>query len=108
MRHRENGDKALGPRQIQILEGVCRGASNKAIAHTLATISGTPVGAGYVQNELNGMYRELRVDNRTALARWAFQNPAVRRGEYCPPGLHPANCTCGTPDCAEMLKPSTI
>lgn len=98
MRHDTTGAVQLSPREQQIARGVLEGSTNKAIGYALQISEGT------VANFVQRMFRELRVSNRTELARWALQNPGATRGQLCRPGLHPSDCACGSPYCAEMSR----
>lgn len=58
----------LTARERQIVDLVCRGLSNRAIATHLGTAEGT------VKIHLNNIFRKLNVGNRTSLAALSFGN----------------------------------
>lgn len=62
----------LSPREMEILELVTRGASNKEIAHKLSISQQT------VKNHMTAILRKLRVDDRTQAAVYALQHGWVR------------------------------
>jgi two-component system nitrate/nitrite response regulator NarL len=64
-----NGDGAgLSGREVEILNGVARGLSNRAIASELWLSDQT------VKFHLHNVYRKLGVSNRTEAARYAFEH----------------------------------
>ena len=64
-----NGNGAgLSAREVEILQGVARGLSNRAIASELWLSDQT------VKFHLHNVYRKLGVSNRTEAARYAFEN----------------------------------
>lgn len=64
-----NGNRAgLSAREVEILQGVARGLSNRAIARELWLSDQT------VKFHLHNVYRKLGVSNRTEAARYAFEN----------------------------------
>lgn len=64
-----NGDGAgLSGREVEILNGVARGLSNRAIAGELWLSDQT------VKFHLHNVYRKLGVSNRTEAARYAFEH----------------------------------
>ena len=64
-----NGDGAgLSGREVEILQGVARGLSNRAIASELWLSDQT------VKFHLHNVYRKLGVSNRTEAARYAFEH----------------------------------
>ena len=62
----------LSPREMEILELVTRGASNKEIAHRLTISQQT------VKNHMTAVLRKLRVDDRTQAAVYALRHGWVR------------------------------
>jgi DNA-binding NarL/FixJ family response regulator len=62
------GEAGLSPRENEILSGVARGLSNRAIAHELWLSDQT------VKFHLHNIYRKLDVANRTEAARFAFDH----------------------------------
>ncbi|HYC02035.1 MAG TPA: response regulator transcription factor [Azospirillaceae bacterium] len=62
------GPKGLSPRETQILRGLMRGHSNKAIAITLHITEAT------VKVHLKGLLRKLNLSNRTQAAIWGTNN----------------------------------
>ncbi len=62
----------LSPREMEILENVTRGASNKEIAFSLGISHQT------VKNHMTAILRKLRVDDRTQAAVYALSNGWVR------------------------------
>lgn len=62
----------LSPREMEILELVTKGASNKEIAHRLGISHQT------VKNHMTAILRKLRVDDRTQAAVYALQHGWVR------------------------------
>ena len=62
----------LSPREMEILEQVTRGASNKEIAFQLGISHQT------VKNHMTAILRKLRVDDRTQAAVYALSNGWVR------------------------------
>jgi DNA-binding NarL/FixJ family response regulator len=65
----ENGNGAgLSTREVEILQGVARGLSNRAIAKELWLSDQT------VKFHLHNVYRKLGVSNRTEAARYAFEH----------------------------------
>ena len=58
----------LSGREVEILQGVARGLSNRAIAGELWLSDQT------VKFHLHNVYRKLGVNNRTEAARYAFEN----------------------------------
>jgi DNA-binding NarL/FixJ family response regulator len=58
----------LSAREVEILQGVARGLSNRAIASELWLSDQT------VKFHLHNVYRKLGVSNRTEAARYAFEN----------------------------------
>lgn len=64
-----NGNAAgLSERQVEILQAVTRGLSNRAIAHELWLSDQT------VKFHLHNIYRKLGVRNRTEAAKYAFEH----------------------------------
>jgi len=64
-----NGNGAgLSGREVEILQGVARGLSNRAIASELWLSDQT------VKFHLHNVYRKLGVNNRTEAARYAFEH----------------------------------
>lgn len=62
----------LSPREMEILEMVTRGASNKEIAHRLNISQQT------VKNHMTAILRKLHVDDRTQAAVYALRHGWVR------------------------------
>ncbi len=62
----------LSPREMEILEHVTKGSSNKEIAHSLGISHQT------VKNHMTAILRKLRVDDRTQAAVYALQHGWVR------------------------------
>ena len=62
----------LSPREMEILELVTKGSSNKEIAHYLGISHQT------VKNHMTAILRKLRVDDRTQAAVYALQHGWVR------------------------------
>jgi len=62
----------LSPREMEILEHVTRGLSNKEIAYKLGISHQT------VKNHMTAILRKLRVDDRTQAAVYALQHGWVR------------------------------
>lgn len=62
----------LSPREMEILEHVTRGLSNKEIAHKLGISHQT------VKNHMTAILRKLRVDDRTQAAVYALRRGWVR------------------------------
>ena len=62
----------LSPREMEILEMVTRGASNKEIAFRLNISQQT------VKNHMTAILRKLRVDDRTQAAVYALRHGWVR------------------------------
>lgn len=58
----------LTPREREIVDLVCRGMSNKAIANQVGTAEGT------VKIHLHNIFRKAKVTNRTALAALRFES----------------------------------
>ena len=69
----------LSPREMEILELVTRGASNKEIAHRLTISQQT------VKNHMTAVLRKLRVDDRTQAAVYALRHGWVRLDSATPP-----------------------
>ncbi len=69
----------LSPREMEILELVTRGASNKEIAHRLTISEQT------VKNHMTAVLRKLRVDDRTQAAVYALRHGWVRLEAARPP-----------------------
>ena len=69
----------LSPREMEILELVTRGASNKEIAHRLTISQQT------VKNHMTAVQRKLRVDDRTQAAVYALRHGWVRLDSATPP-----------------------
>ena len=68
-----NGNGAgLSGREVEILQGVARGLSNRAIASELWLSDQT------VKFHLHNVYRKLGVNNRTEAARYAFEHGLAR------------------------------
>jgi two-component system, NarL family, response regulator LiaR len=65
---RTGGDAALSTRELEVLQGVAAGLSNRAIAKDLWLSDQT------VKFHLHKIYRKLGVANRTEAARYAFQH----------------------------------
>ncbi len=68
----------LSPREMEILELVTRGASNKEIAHRLTISQQT------VKNHMTAVLRKLRVDDRTQAAVYALRHGWVRLDSATP------------------------
>jgi len=64
-------DAGLSERELEILEGVARGLSNRAIAKELWVSDQT------VKFHLHNIYRKLDVTNRTEAAKYAYQHRLV-------------------------------
>lgn len=62
----------LSPREMEILESVTKGLSNKEIAYTLGISHQT------VKNHMTAILRKLRVEDRTQAAVYAIQHGWVR------------------------------
>ena len=62
----------LSPREMEILEHVTRGLSNKEIAYKLGISHQT------VKNHMTAILRKLRVDDRTQAAVYALRHGWVR------------------------------
>lgn len=62
----------LSPREMEILEYVTRGLSNKEIAYKLGISHQT------VKNHMTAILRKLRVDDRTQAAVYALRRGWVR------------------------------
>jgi DNA-binding NarL/FixJ family response regulator len=69
----------LSPREMEILELVTRGASNKDIAKRLNISQQT------VKNHMTAVLRKLRVDDRTQAAVYALRHGWVRLESATPP-----------------------
>lgn len=69
----------LSPREMEILELVTRGASNKEIAQRLTISEQT------VKNHMTAVLRKLRVDDRTQAAVYALRHGWVRLETSLPP-----------------------
>jgi NarL family two-component system response regulator LiaR len=69
---RNGNDAGLSEREIEILVGVARGLSNRAIAKELWVSDQT------VKFHLHNIYRKLDVKNRTEAAKYAYQNGLVK------------------------------
>ena len=69
----------LSPREMEILELVTRGASNKDIAQRLMISEQT------VKNHMTAVLRKLRVDDRTQAAVYALRHGWVRLETSLPP-----------------------
>ncbi len=69
----------LSPREMEILELVTRGASNKDIAQRLTISEQT------VKNHMTAVLRKLRVDDRTQAAVYALRHGWVRLETSLPP-----------------------
>ena len=69
----------LSPREMEILELVTRGASNRDIAHRLTISEQT------VKNHMTAVLRKLRVDDRTQAAVYALRHGWVRLEAAKPP-----------------------
>ncbi len=65
----------LSPREMEILEHVTRGLSNKEIAYKLGISHQT------VKNHMTAILRKLRVDDRTQAAVYALRHGWVRLGD---------------------------
>jgi DNA-binding NarL/FixJ family response regulator len=61
-------DAGLSGREVEVLQGVARGLSNRAIAHELWLSDQT------VKFHLHNIYRKLGVRNRTEAAKYAFDH----------------------------------
>ena len=68
----------LSPREMEILDLVTRGASNKEIAHRLTISQQT------VKNHMTAVLRKLRVDDRTQAAVYALRHGWVRLDSATP------------------------
>ena len=68
----------LSPREMEILELVTRGASNKEVAHRLTISQQT------VKNHMTAVLRKLRVDDRTQAAVYALRHGWVRLDSATP------------------------
>lgn len=64
-------DAGLSERELEILDGVARGLSNRAIAKELWVSDQT------VKFHLHNIYRKLEVTNRTEAAKYAYQHGLV-------------------------------
>ena len=64
----ETNGAGLSKREVEILQGVARGLSNRAIARELWLSDQT------VKFHLHNIYRKLGVSNRTEAARYAFES----------------------------------
>lgn len=73
-----NAFTPLSPREMEILELVTRGASNKEIAHRLTISQQT------VKNHMTAVLRKLRVDDRTQAAVYALRHGWVRLDSATP------------------------
>lgn len=73
------GFTPLSPREMEILELVTRGASNKEIAHRLTISEQT------VKNHMTAVLRKLNVDDRTQAAVYALRHGWVRLESAVPP-----------------------
>lgn len=62
---------ALTPRERDVIEHICKGCKNKAIAETLHISEAT------VSHHLTSIYRKLEVDDRTSLVIYAAKNSMV-------------------------------
>jgi two-component system nitrate/nitrite response regulator NarL len=58
----------LTPREIEMLEGLCLGQSNKVIASRLS------ISVPTVKFHMKSLYRKLEVKNRTQAALCAFES----------------------------------
>ena len=68
----DHDDAGLSERETEILAGVARGLSNRAIARELWLSDQT------VKFHLRNIYRKLKVANRTEAARYAFDHRLAR------------------------------
>ncbi len=64
--HGQADDVALSERELEVVRGVARGATNADIAQDLFISGGT------VKNHLANIQRKLGVSNRVAVAAWAW------------------------------------
>lgn len=62
----------LSPREMEILEHIARGLSNKEVAHTLGISRQT------VKNHMTAILRKLNVDDRTQAAIYALRHGWIR------------------------------
>jgi DNA-binding NarL/FixJ family response regulator len=77
----------LTSREIEILDCVARGLSNKEIAHELSISSQT------VKNHITSILRKLQVNDRTMAVMYAIQKGWIKMGygsEHAPQNPHPS------------------
>ena len=65
--------KTLTPREVEVLQLVARGLSNRSVGSELAITEGT------VKGHMHRILRKLRVRNRTAAAVAAFRQGSLPR-----------------------------
>jgi DNA-binding NarL/FixJ family response regulator len=65
----------LSRRQLQVVNGVCRGLQNKEIGAELHVSPST------VKSVLTGVYAQLKLSNRYELLMWAMDNGLFKRGQ---------------------------
>jgi len=68
VRRRRTGPGGLTRRELEVIELVARGMTNRAVARYLWVTSET------VKFHLSNIYRKLGVSNRAEASRWAFEN----------------------------------
>jgi two-component system, NarL family, nitrate/nitrite response regulator NarL len=71
---RHTNEAVLSERETEILNGVARGLSNRAIARELWLSDQT------VKFHLHNIYRKLEVANRTEAAKYAFDHGLTHAG----------------------------
>lgn len=70
-RRRRSGPGGLTRRELEVIELVSRGMTNRAVARYLWVTSET------VKFHLSNIYRKLGVSNRADASRWALENGVV-------------------------------
>jgi DNA-binding CsgD family transcriptional regulator len=86
----------LSRKEREVIRLIARGLMDSEIAHQLHMAPST------LRTHLNRICADTGLRNRTELAMWLLQNPAVARGIGAPPGLHAERCPCGSAYCATM------
>lgn len=79
VRRRRTGPGGLTRREVEVLELVSRGMTNRAVARTLWVTSET------VKFHLSNVYRKLGVSNRAEASQWALDNGVAERVEHDAP-----------------------